>query len=255
MNDNLETNPNDGGGDGGTGQAWLSSVPENLRTHEAFKGIESSSDAWQQFTDLKVSSKTALQIPGENATDEDKSSFLNALGRPEAADGYTLTKPENLPEGMPYDENVSEAFKGIFHEIGLSDAQAGKLWGKYHEIAANGFGTSQKAEKEALDTSVNSLKDEWTGDQYKVNSELAHRAFTGIFKDEAKQSEAKSFIEDTKINGLALGNHPMFLKIFQQIGSVMSDDSLNHGGDNSLNGGLSDEQEAQKRFPNTKFKT
>lgn len=255
MDDNLDTNANQDGGDvSGDGQAWLSSVPENLRSNDAFKGIEKSSDAWQQFVDLTGSSKTAVQIPGENATDEDRSAFYNSLGRPETADKYTLSKPENLPEGLTYDENVAEAFKGIFHGVGLSDSQASDIWGKYHEIAAQGYEAEQKAEKESFDTAVNALKDEWPGDKFKVNTELATRAFTKVFEDEAKQAEATAFIEDTKINGTALGNHPMFLKIFQQIGSIIGDDSLNHGRDNSMNGGDSEEAKAQKRFPNTKFK-
>lgn len=255
MNDNLETNPDGGGGDNtGSEQAWLSSVPENLRTNEAFKGVETSSDAWQQFVDMKVSSKTALQIPGENATDEDRSAFMNALGRPETADKYTFTKPEGLPEGLQYDDTVTEAFKSMFHEVGLSDANAGKLWEKYHEIAAQGHESEQKFEKEAMDTAVNQLKDEWSGDKFKVNTELAKRVFTNIFEDEAKQTEAKAFIQDTKINGLSLGDHPMFLKIFQQIGSVISDDVLNSGGGEGGEGGMSEEDKAKKRFPNTKFK-
>jgi len=254
MTENIDTNADLDGGNDGNGAAWLSSVPENLRTNEAFKGIEKSSDAWQQFVDMKVNSETALQIPGDDATDEDRSAFMNKLGRPETAEEYTIAKPENLPNDVQYDENVEKVFKGVFHDVGLSDQNANKLWGKYHEMVAQGHEATQKAEKEAYDTAVNSLKDEWTGDKFKVNTEVAHRAFSGIFDDEGKNAEAKKFIEDTKVNGLPLGNHPMFLKVFQQIGSIIGDDKINQGRGNGLESGASDEDKAKKRFPNTKFK-
>jgi hypothetical protein len=253
MNDVIDTNAGSDGGDGsGAGAAWLSSVPENLRTNEAFKGIEKSSDAWQQFVDMKVKSKDALYIPGETATDAEKSAFYSKLGRPKTAEDYTITQPANYP--IEYDKNTESVFRSAFYEAGLSDESANKLWGKYHELVAQGHETSQKAEKEAHDAAVNALKDEWTGDKFKVNTEIASRAFSGIFDDAAKQGEAKKFIEETKVNGLPLGNHPMFLKVFHQIGSIIGDDKINHGRDGSLESGMSDEERAQKRFPNTKFK-
>lgn len=250
MNENLETNANLDGGEGGNEAAWLSSVPENLRGNEAFKGIEKSSDAWQQFVDMKVNSETAVQIPGESATDEDRAAFLNKLGRPENAVDYTITKPDSLPEDMPYDDKMADVFKGVFHEIGLSDVAANQLWGKFYEIAAQGH----KADQEKTNDAVNSLKDEWAGEKFKVNTEVAHRAFAKTFEDEKQQAEATEFIESAKIDGVPLGNHPMFLKIFAQIGSVIGDDSANAGRGDGIESGLTDEDAAKKRFPNTDFK-
>ena len=252
MSDNTEGNEH-GGENTGSGAAWSSSVPENLRDNEAFKGIEKSSDAWQQFVDMKGRMESSVQIPGENATDEDRAAFYTKLGRPETADKYTITKPDTLPEGVQYSEDTEAIFKTAFHEVGLSDQAAQKLWGKYHEVVAQGYETQQKAEQAAHEAAINELKNDWTGDNFKVNTEIAHRAFTGIFKDETKQEEAKKFIEETKINGLPLGDHPMFLKMFHKIGSVIGDDTINHGR-GGLDSGMTDEEKAKLRFPNTKFK-
>ena len=254
MNDVLETGATgEGGEQTGSEQAWLTSVPESLRTNEAFKGIENASDAWQQFVDMKADSENTLRIPGEDSTDEDRAAFMNKLGRPETAEEYTIAKPEGLPEGVPYDENLETAFKGIFHENGIPDTAANALWGKYHEMVAEGHKQQQATEKEAYDTAVNSLKDEWTGDNFKVNTEIAFRAFSGVFEDAKQQEAATEFIKDTKINGLPIGDNPMFLKIFHQIGSIIGDDKLNQGRGDGFTSGLSDEDAAKKRFPNTKF--
>ena len=245
---------NDGGQGNVTFQPWMDSLPDAHKQNESFTQFKEPSEAWDKFDSFLKAEGNTVVIPGDEASDEDRSTFLNKLGRPETADKYTFTKPEGLPEGLQYDDTVTEAFKSMFHDVGLSDANAGKLWEKYHEIAAQGHESEQKLEQEAMDTAVNQLKDEWSGDKFKVNTELAKRVFTNIFEDEAKQTEAKAFIQDTKINGLSLGDHPMFLKIFQQIGSVISDDVLNSGGGEGGEGGMSEEDKAKKRFPNTKFK-
>jgi len=256
MNDQLSEAGADQGeqNNNGSDLGWRAALPDDLKNHDFVKDYAKPGDAIQAFVDLKTETSKMLRIPDEKSTDEERSAFLNALGRPQTAEEYNLAKPEGLPEDVPYDENISETFKGIFHEIGLSNSQAETIWGKYHDFIKSGYETSKKAEQEALDGAINSLKDEWTGDKFKENTELAHRAFTGIFEDKTKQEEAKTFIEETKINGLSLGDHPMFLKIFQQIGSVISDDRLNSGRGDGIQSGLSEEEQAKKRFPNTKFK-
>ena len=255
MNDQLSDTTVDQGTQNvdGSDLGWRSALPDNLKNHEFVKDYAKPGDAIQDFVNLKTEAATMLKVPGDDATDEDRSAFYGKLGRPETAEEYTIAKPENLPDGVEYDENVETVFKGVFHEIGLSDQNANALWGKYHEMVTQGHEMEQKAEKEALDTAINSLKDEWTGDKFKVNTEVAHRAFSGVFEDAEKQSEAKTFIEETKINGLPLGSHPMFLKVFQKIGSIIGDDKINQGRDDSINAVSSDEERARKRFPNIDF--
>ena len=253
MNETLSDTTVDQGTNTGSDLGWRSALPDDLKNHELIKDYTKPGDAIQDFVKLKTEAASMIKVPGENATEADRAAFFNTLGRPETAEQYTFTKPENLPDGMTYDENLETAFKGIFHEVGLSDTAAAKLWGKYHEMAANGYQTQQKNQKEALDKAVGELKNEWQGDQFKSNTEIAHRAFTKVFDDETKQSEAKAFIEETMVNGLALGNHPMFLKIFHQIGSFISDDRLGTGKGDGIRGGLSDEEAARRRFPNTNF--
>lgn len=242
-----------GGSDNGESAAWLSSVPENLRDNDAFKGIESASDVYQQFVDLKGSAENMVTIPGQDASDEDRAAFFNRIGRPESAEKYTITKPENLPEDIPYDDATADHFKGVFHQIGLSNDQAGKIWNEYHEMVVKAHEMESNAEREATDAALNSLKDEWTGDKYKENTELAHRAFTQLFENEDQAKEAKAFLEDSKVGGVSLGNHPMFLKIFHQLASSIADDRLNTGRGDGINGESSEEERAKKRFPNTKF--
>lgn len=235
-----------GGAGGGDERAWLSSIPENLRSHEAFKEVKTLPEVYQRFTDMTVKSKDMLAIPGDKATEEERAAFFGKLGRPESADKYTFTRPADLPEAIPYDDNVAAVYKQKFFELGISDKAASELTKMHLDLAKQGYEIQRKQEAEATEKAVNALKDEWKGDAFKENSELATRAFKKFGGEEAAK-----FIEETKINGLALGDHPMFLKIFSAVGKSISDDSFNAGRDGNNQQGQSDEDKAKARFPAT----
>jgi len=256
MNDQLsdqgtgdQGNQNNDGNDLG----WRSALPDNLKNHDYVKDFTKPGDAIQAFVDLKTEAGSMLRIPGENATDDERSAFLNKLGRPENPDAYTLTKPENMPEGL-YSEDTEKVFRTVFHEAGLNDTSAQKLWGKYHEMAMEGHKIQAQKEKEASEKAVNDLRDIWTGDKFNQNVETAHRAFSGLFEKAEDQEAAKAFLAETKVGNLEIGNHPMFLKLFHRVGSIVGDDSMNFGRGVVDGSGMTDEEAAQKRFPNTKFK-
>ncbi|MDA3834409.1 MAG: hypothetical protein PF495_13575, partial [Spirochaetales bacterium] len=231
---------------------WRSALPDNLKNHDDVKDFTKPGDAIQAFVDLKKEAGSMLKVPGDDATDDERSTFLNKLGRPENPDAYTLNKPEGLPEGV-YSEDTEKVFRTIFHEAGLNDDAAQKLWGKYHEMATEGQKVQVQKEKEANDKAINDLKDVWTGDKFDQNVETAHRAFSGLFENAEDQEAAKAFLAETKVGNLEIGNHPMFLKLFHRVGSIVGDDSMNFGRDGGDGSGMSDEDAAKKRFPNTKF--
>ena len=105
--------------------------------NENIEGLGTIGDLGQSFIDLQgesASSKeqmdtlnkqleNSIQKLGEDASDEDKAAFFNALGRPEEATGYDLKKPD-LPEGLIYDEAMEGRFRDAAHKFGLSQAQA-----------------------------------------------------------------------------------------------------------------------------------
>lgn len=267
INDRVTFSPEEGGGstdqgagdqggndqnNGGSVHGWKAGLPDDLKNHEFIKDHAKVGDSIREFVALKQEAGSMLRVPGENATDAERAAFYKAVGRPETPDAYSLKKPEGMPEGMPYNEASEKMFKDYFHELGLSDAQAVKLWGKYHETAIQGFTAQAKADADAAQKAMDTLQAEWTGDTFKINSELAHRAFMRTFDKPEQIEEAKAFLETTKVGGVALGDHPMFLRVFAKIGATISDDQAN-AGRNSGGQDNSDEAKAKARFPNTKF--
>ena len=234
-------------------QPWMDSLPDAHKKNESFAQFKEPSDAWNKFDSFLKAEGNTLVIPGEGATDEDRSAFLNKLGRPGTPEEYQLTKPENMPESLQYSEDTEKVFRSVFHEAGLNDTSAQKLWGKYHEMAIEGQKVQDQAVKEAGEKAINDLKDVWVGDKFNQNVEIAHRAFKGLFESPEDQAAATAFLADTKVGNLEIGNHPMFLKLFHRVGSIIGDDRMNFGNDIGKGTGESEEEQARKMFPNTKF--
>jgi len=253
-------------GEQGNKPAWMASLPDAYKGSERFAQFQEPGQAWERFDKLLEAEGRSVTIPGENATDAERAAFYAKLGRPETPDKYNIKKPEGMPEDMPYSPELEKAFREFAHAKGMPDKMAAELHEWFYGISKDGHLKAQadvKAKQEsaakeaqaALDKAINGLKDEWKGDDFKVNTELALRAFTQFSgtTPEAK-AEAKKFVEETKIGNLALGDHPTFLKIFATIGKAISDDSMDGGRGANPPGGGSDEEKAQARFPNTQWK-
>lgn len=256
---------------------WLAQLPDDLKgnaaltpfatlgdfakAHVANVGRIAELDGKVKESDGKVTDLTkrlegAVLVPGENATDAERAAFFGKIGRPETPDKYSIAKPADLPEGIPYSAEGEKAFREQMHKLGVSDAHAKATWDWYWGMSKQGFEAHQKAESDkakadqtATETALNTLKGEWKGDDFKVNSELATRAFKKFAGDSI---EANKLIAETKINGVALGDHPVFLKLFHAIAKAVGDDQMHPGGGGGQGGG-SDEEKAKSRFPNTKW--
>lgn len=241
----IEAGGDKGGDKGGTVELpkWMSSLPDAYKEDARFSKFEEPSKAWDKFATLLDAEGKMIAIPDEKATDEDRAAFYTKLGRPEKAEAYNITKPENLPDGIPYNPELESAFKSFAFDKGLSDKTTGELWGWYHDLIIKGWNDQQKTEQAAFEGTVNALKDEWRGDAFKVNTEIAHRAFVKFGGD-----EAKAFLEETKIGNIAIGDHPMFLKIFNAIGKAISDDSAHPGGGDTGGEEKSEEEKARDFF-------
>ena len=255
--DNDQANLGNGGnsdqGNIGTNNppAWTAQLDGDLQKNERLTQFKTIGEMGRAFLDTEGKLKGTIAIPGEGATDAERAEFYTKLGRPETADKYSITKPSELPEDIPYSPDIEEAFKQIAYEKGLSDSAAKDIYNWYWELAKSGHAQQLKADSEATEAAINTLKDQWKGDTFVTNTELAKRAFS---KFGGETPEIKDFIENTKIKGVSLGNHPLFLKVFSEIGKAISDDSMNAGGRGGTGGELSDEEKAKARFPATKFK-
>lgn len=249
---NLDTNGgnSDHNADGSNSPAWCAQLEGDLQRHERLTSFRTISDMGKALIDAEGKLTGAIFPPGEKATDEEKAAFFNKIGRPEGADKYGFSKPSDYPEGAPYAPEMEAAYKQVAFSAGLSEAQASALFAWYNSAVAQGFERQAQEQKSATDKALNQLKDQWKGDEFKVNVDLAARTF----KQYAGEDAAAADLLSRKIDGLTLGDHPTFVRLFASIGKTISDDTLNVGkGGQSRE--LSDEEKARQLFPNTQWKT
>lgn len=246
MDTNTASQTGDGTGNGTTSAAtrptWIEQLPEAQRSDESLYGFKTIGDLVAAHKGALAERDGSIRVPGENATDEERAAFYAKLGRPESPDGYEIAKPEGWPEGIPYDQSMETALRDFAHKEGISKGTAEKLWQWYGGLVKQGHEASTTAETAATNAALDKLKQDWPGDSFKVNTELAARAFKSFGGDDAAE-----FLEKTKIEGVPLGSHPVFLKLFAKIGKEIGDDTVNAGSGDSRE--LSEEEKLRQRFP------
>lgn len=166
---------------------------------KAYAELDADSREWLQKANLATSPAalanhaynqekllgSAIRIPKEDATEEEKAAFLDKLGRPKTPDAYQFEAPKDLPEGLPYDADMETQFKGFAHAAGLTQAQAASArdWFMKYQVGAFTGATEASATvlKGKADKATAALEAEWgplTGDTAKANIEIADRVFT-----------------------------------------------------------------------------
>jgi hypothetical protein len=130
------------GGGGGGGNP-----PPEPAWHEAIvtkadDGTESLTDftAWKDkapaplvkfitdnMTAARAKTEGMVKVPGENATPEERAAFYRSIGAPEKPEDYGIAKPDDLPEGVTWDDNLAASFAAKAASLGLTKQQAKEL--------------------------------------------------------------------------------------------------------------------------------
>lgn len=212
------------GADGAFAEGWLNAVPEQYRQNETIKSVKSLGDMAKMTIEAQKLVGSSVRIPKPDASDEEKRAFYAKLGCPDSAEKYVV--PEiKLPEGMPYDEEEAKLLTGFCHKLGITQSQYEQLYKYYNEFQAKQYNLYNKQAKVATEKAISGLKQKWGESDYDKNVEVAKRAV----KQFASEEQIK-FLEQTQVDGVQLGNHPMLVELFNAVGLKMTDDSLVKGG-------------------------
>jgi hypothetical protein len=77
--------------------------------------VESLSKSYQGLEQLLGKKANAIVPPTEKSSPEEVAAYRKAIGVPESPEGYQL-KPEQLPEGVTWDENVAKRAAELAHK-------------------------------------------------------------------------------------------------------------------------------------------
>lgn len=139
---------------------------------------------------------------------------------PTIPDAYTF----KAPEGFTVDKEFVDTLSPVFKELKLPQEAVDKIIGPALEREAKAeakreadFSTWMGEQKAA---NIAAIQKEW-GHDYEANLKIAQRGVARMFPDAAGQK----ILEDT-----GLGNHPLFVKAFFQVGKMIREDVPPNGG-------------------------
>ena len=159
-----------------------------------------------------------VSIPGKDSKPEDVSAFkaklieAGVLPKPIAdANEYAIAKPENLPAGMQWSDELSGKLAGVMHKYQVPKEMAADLMALHMESLGGAVGSfAQDAE-----TVIAGLKSEH-GEKYDERRELANRLIPEIFKTDEDAALA---------NKLGLGDNQRFISLLMRLAPLAQQDS------------------------------
>jgi len=146
-------------------------------------------------------------------------------------DGYTFQAPEDLPEGVVFDEAKVEVFKETAASLNLTQDQFEGLvkWDLDRAQENTATAVEQWAERVATwDTSARSDK-EIGGQNWKASMQHA-RAALAKYGDQDAQALLKDPSAENP-NGLSLSKHPAILRMLNRIGRDLAPPNMSEGSD------------------------
>ena len=119
--------------------AWMSQITDEIKSDAAkadkLAKFEKISDLANAYFDLEGKLGNSIVKPGENSSDDEREAFYRALGKPDAADKYSITGEE------------SEMFRKMAYENNLTDEQAKAIYAKLNEVGKQAL--AQQKEQQA----------------------------------------------------------------------------------------------------------
>ncbi len=161
---------------------------------------------------------TAVNFPGKDANPADVQSFREkvyesgAFARPPGSPGdYQLKKPDDLPEGFGWSDDLAGKYATILHKHGIPKEAVGDLMPLLLE-SLTGQSDGIKVDKEA---SMAELRREH-GAHFEERQELVKRMMKGLVRDDAELAILEQ-------SGLA--DHPKFLSVLMRLAPLAAQDS------------------------------
>lgn len=141
---------------------WTDRLPDDLKQHEATLG------RFPNFVEMARSyvharSKLGEKVappPAENATPEQVKAWRALVGAPETAEGYGIKKPDKLPDGVEWNDDLAKGFAAMAHKHHLPPAAVQEIMGWWTEQSGNLAKAGREAAEAGLQTALKKQEDE-----------------------------------------------------------------------------------------------
>jgi hypothetical protein len=182
-------------------------IPEEFKDEKMWENVPDTQTLLKNYAHAQKRMGSAVSIPGEGATDEERAEFLSKLGRPESPSEYGVEFPE-LPEGTMWDEEAQDGFLNAAHKAGLNADQVKGILGWYGEYSKDVDMKGERGIREVSDT----LRKDW-GERFDSNIALTQKAVAKLGGLELQ----------TVLDTTGLGNHPDLIRAFFRAGKMMEE--------------------------------
>jgi hypothetical protein len=217
-----EAKPAGAAGDAKPAPAFAETLPEAIRAEPAFKDIKDLDGLANGFLHaqkmLGHDPKNLVVMPGPDDK-EGQAKLFNRLGRPEKADGYKF-EGIKFPEGRELKPEVMGRWRAGAHELGLTEKQATGVLALLGQEVAGGAQSDAAEIAASLEAATANLKTK-LGAAYEPTKALAMDALRHYATPEFVQ-----LLENAKVDGIALGDHPGFVDVMGKMGKQLSEDGL-----------------------------
>lgn len=200
------------------GESILDELPDDLKQTESLKKFKSKDDVVRSYVALEKKLGRSVELPQENASDEDYNKLFDKLGRPKDPDGYKLGE-------VLSNEALAKRIAAKAHAVGVIPKQAKALAAELAQyeadIKAAAIAETAKAEEArvAARTEAQKKLEAKYGDQYGRAVGVANAAFSRLFSDELQKEIADK----------GLASHPEFVEALIRVGKNMGGDSILRG--------------------------
>lgn len=149
--------------------------------------------------------KKGIIPPGENAGEEEMKAFHKALGVPDL-DKYEIKGPKDAK----LDDALMGKFKELAHKNGILPKQAEALLGWYESSQREALAAQALAKKEASESALKALRDEW-GEGFDKNALAAQNMAKELGEDFTKRLVELGVADDVVLAKALAGGAKKFL--------------------------------------------
>lgn len=226
----------DGGNGGGEATTWTTGLDDAGASYVNEQGWKGAADAVKAHQELSGKVGSMVALPGEGATPQDYLAVMDKMGRPSEWSGYELAKPENLPEGMPYSEDLVTGFKQVAHEQGFLPHQVQALHDWWNNLNIKTFNDFQ-AESQKTGETNEKLAQTALGQRYDQSMTMAERTLRSFAESVGTKLGNKEFATKAaeEFAGLDVKNTPYLRMVLAAIGEKFGD-ALPAPGQNAAGG-------------------
>jgi len=118
--------------DGSFREGWYRRFPEemhvSLARHKNVEGL-----ATEHANAQKLIGRKGVFIPNDKSSSQEVADFRKAVGVPETPEGYQV-KPEALPEGMQWSDDIAKPFLAVAHKHNVSQAALRELTTEFAKL-------------------------------------------------------------------------------------------------------------------------